>query len=465
MAGENILVVEDQRSAAGALQMRLRGLGYDVSAVAKDGIEAIEKASELKPDLILMDVRLGAGIDGIEAARQIRSKLNIPVVYLSAHIDQKLLDRARATCPAGFINKPFTTKDLLIAIDFALRGGQDRTGGEANTAIAPSSTTETDADGLVSTDHEGRISFADRAAERIIGLARRSLIDRPLAELLSSLYELPAERAADLITSVLSTHREERLARVQVVRTGPSRQQEDLLTPLFDTRGQCYGVALKLFSSGGQSGQHTGGNALSNALIQALDTLPHGVICLNAELRVDHMNRAAREILGRNRGMECRNGIFGIQDRALDARLREFVRLAIHDGQAGAGAMFVRAPMSGEHVELLVASVPGNGGGSQEARANLFLFDSNAKSNASHDLLTGLYGLTHTEAKLVQLMSNGLTLDEAGHELAISVHTARTHLKHVFHKTGVNRQAELIHRIGSGPASLLLKIAPTDTRK
>jgi DNA-binding CsgD family transcriptional regulator len=53
-------------------------------------------------------------------------------------------------------------------------------------------------------------------------------------------------------------------------------------------------------------------------------------------------------------------------------------------------------------------------------------------------------------------MTNGMTLDEAAEELEISVNTARTHLKHVFHKTGINRQTELIHRIESGPAALIV---------
>ena len=100
MAGEQILVVEDQRAVAGALQMRLRGLGYAVTAIAKDGAEAIEKAAELQPDLIFMDIKLGEGMDGIEAAHQIRSNLDIPVVYVSAYVDQKLLERARQTHPA-----------------------------------------------------------------------------------------------------------------------------------------------------------------------------------------------------------------------------------------------------------------------------------------------------------------------------------------------------------------------------
>jgi CheY-like chemotaxis protein len=114
MAGEKILVVEDQRALAGALQMRLRGLGYSVMAVAKDGAEAIEKASALHPDLILMEIRLGEGMDGIEAARQIRAQLDIPAVYVSAYVDRKLLGRARQTLPAGFINKPFTTITLAL---------------------------------------------------------------------------------------------------------------------------------------------------------------------------------------------------------------------------------------------------------------------------------------------------------------------------------------------------------------
>ena len=111
MAGEQILVVEDQRAVAGALQVRLRGLGYDIAAVARDGFEAIEKATLLQPDLILMDIKLGDGMDGIQAAREIRAQVDIPVIFVSAYVDRELLERARNTGPAGFINKPFTTKD------------------------------------------------------------------------------------------------------------------------------------------------------------------------------------------------------------------------------------------------------------------------------------------------------------------------------------------------------------------
>ena len=461
MAGEQILVVEDQRAVAGALKMRLRGLGYDVTAIARDGFEAIEKAAELHPDLILMDVRLGEGMDGIEAAQRIRSTLDIPVIYISAHVDQKLLERARATQPAGFINKPFTTKDLLTAIDLALHGRQRPVNGERGPDAAndPSA-----ADGLVTTDGDGRISFANRIAEGLLGINRRQLIDRPLAELIASFYDLAAEEAQAIVTRVLRGDGEEHLGRSTTQRAGALRRQRDLLTPLFDARGHTYGVALKLVTAL-KPVTERGGSGNELAFAQALDTMPNGILIVAGDLRIHHMNRCARDILARNRGLECRNGLFTVQDKLLEQRLRDLVRGAITRGRQdqteATGAMFVRAPMSREHVELIVAPVPGASSDDQHQRALVYVFDANSPRQVSHDILTGLYGLTQTEAKLVQLMSNGMTLDEAATELEISVNTARTHLKHVFHKTGINRQAELIHRIGCGPASLLIRYVPT----
>lgn len=461
MAGEQILVVEDQRAVAGALKMRLRGLGYDVTAIAKDGFEAIEKAAELHPDLILMDVRLGEGMDGIEAAQRIRSTLDIPVIYISAHVDQKLLERARATQPAGFINKPFTTKDLLTAIDLALHGRARPVNGERGPDAANDPAA---ADGLVTTDGEGRISFANRIAEGLLGVNRRHLIDRPLSELIASFYDLSIEEAASMVARVLRGDGEEHLGRSTTQRAGALRRQRDVLTPLFDGRGHTYGVALKLVTSLKPITER-GGSGNELAFAQVLDTTPNGILIVGGDLRIHHMNRCAREILARNRGMECRNGLFTVQDKLLEQRLRDLVRSALARGRQdqteATGAMFVRAPLSREHVELIVAPVPGASSDEQHQRALVYLFDANSPRQVSHDILTGLYGLTQTEAKLVQLMSNGMTLDEAATELEISVNTARTHLKHVFHKTGINRQAELIHRIGCGPASLLIRFLPT----
>jgi PAS domain S-box-containing protein len=458
MAHEQILIVEDQRAVAGALKLRLRGLGYDVSAIAKDGFEAIEKAAELKPDLILMDVRLGEGMDGIETAQRIRARHDIPVIYISAHVDLKLLERARATRPAGFINKPFTTKDLLTAIDLALhREHIPLASTHHEQANGPLD--ERPTDGVITADSEGRVGFVNNAAEYIIGWQRRQVVGRPLADLIAVLYDVPLIQATEIVTRVMDLAKEENLARPQGGRFGGSDHCIDVLTPLYDSRGQVYGVALKLLA-GVKATAKIDRQPIERALPKALDAIPHGVLVVGADLRVRYLNRSARDTLSRNRGIELRNDILSINDKQLDQRFKELVQLATAKARLGqeqaSGAMFVRAPMSREHVELIVAPVPASGSTEIEAQILVYLFDTSSPRQVSFDVLTGLYGLTHTEAKLVQFMTNGMTLDEAAEELEISVNTARTHLKHVFHKTGINRQTELIHRIESGPASLLV---------
>ncbi len=458
MAHEQILIVEDQRAVAGALKLRLRGLGYDVSAIAKDGFEAIEKAAALKPDLILMDVRLGEGMDGIETAQRIRARHDIPVIYISAHVDLKLLERARATRPAGFINKPFTTKDLLTAIDLALHREHSPLTSPNHESVNEAAD-ERPTDGVITADSEGRVGFVNNAAEYIIGWQRRQVVGRPLADLVAVLYDVPLIEATATVTRVMQLASEENLPRPLGGRFGGNEQCTDMLTPLYDSRGQVYGVALKLLA-GVKATAKFDRQPTERALPKALDAIPHGVLVVGADLRVRYLNRSARDTLSRNRGIELRNDILTINDKQLDQRFKELVQLASAKARLGqeqaSGAMFVRAPMSREQVELIVAPVPASGSTEVDVQILVYLFDTSSPRQVSFDVLTGLYGLTHTEAKLVQFMTNGMTLDEAADELEISVNTARTHLKHVFHKTGINRQTELIHRIESGPASLLV---------
>ena len=115
-----LLVVEDEGIVAKDIQIRLRNLGYEVVAVASSGEGAIQKAAETHPDLVLMDIILKGEMDGIEAAEEIISRYDIPVVYLTAHTDEKTLQRAKITEPLGYILKPFGEKDLYGTIEISL---------------------------------------------------------------------------------------------------------------------------------------------------------------------------------------------------------------------------------------------------------------------------------------------------------------------------------------------------------
>jgi CheY-like chemotaxis protein len=115
-----ILVVEDDIIIATLLQNRLTKLGYSVADISATGEDAIQKAAELRPNLVLMDIRLKGEIDGIGAAEAIHETESIPVVYLTSHSDEDTLERAKKTQPAGYIIKPFTDDQLRTTIEIAL---------------------------------------------------------------------------------------------------------------------------------------------------------------------------------------------------------------------------------------------------------------------------------------------------------------------------------------------------------
>jgi len=95
MPEKRILVVEDERLIAEDIRRSLQNLGYSVTSVENSGENAIKKAQENKPDLVLMDIVLKGKMDGIEAAEQIHSLLDIPIVFLTSYSDEKILERAK----------------------------------------------------------------------------------------------------------------------------------------------------------------------------------------------------------------------------------------------------------------------------------------------------------------------------------------------------------------------------------
>lgn len=120
MEKSKILVVEDENIVALDIKNRLKKLGYSVPSIASTGEEAINKADTTFADLVLMDIMLKGEIDGIEAAEQINKRFDIPVIYLTAYVDDKILERAKLTRPYGYISKPFKEKDLHTNIEMAL---------------------------------------------------------------------------------------------------------------------------------------------------------------------------------------------------------------------------------------------------------------------------------------------------------------------------------------------------------
>ena len=120
MKKAKILIVEDEKIVAKDIQYSLENLGYTIPAIVSSGEAAIEKMSKTCPDLVLMDIKLKGDMDGVEASEQIQVRFDIPIVYLTAYSDEKLLKRARITEPFGYVIKPFKERELLSMIEMAL---------------------------------------------------------------------------------------------------------------------------------------------------------------------------------------------------------------------------------------------------------------------------------------------------------------------------------------------------------
>ena len=123
MADVKILLVEDESIEAMDIKRILESFGYNVPYIASNSDEAVKKALEIMPDLILMDIILKGGIDGNETVSKIKD-LNIPIIYLTAHSEESTIERAKLTEPYGYIIKPYDRTEIKYAIELAIYKNQ-----------------------------------------------------------------------------------------------------------------------------------------------------------------------------------------------------------------------------------------------------------------------------------------------------------------------------------------------------
>jgi CheY-like chemotaxis protein len=112
-----ILIVEDEAMIAQCMKMELEANGYEVCNFVSTGIEAIQEFKKHKPDLVLMDVNLPGEIDGIEAAKEILSNKNVPLILMTGYNEANILDRSKTINAVAYLEKPIEIYDLKPIID------------------------------------------------------------------------------------------------------------------------------------------------------------------------------------------------------------------------------------------------------------------------------------------------------------------------------------------------------------
>lgn len=206
--GPKILVVEDERITAEDIKSGLENAGYQVPALVSSGKAAIEKAGELHPDLVLMDIKLKGKMDGIEAAGQIKLLYDIPVIYLTAYSDEYTVQRAKITEPSGYIikestglvKKPFEASELHTAIEITLY----RHKMEKEHDMLLSAMLKYINDAVIATNVEGRIKLMNTVAENLTGWKLDESIGKDISDIFSPLNKLQKPFTSSEIESALS---------------------------------------------------------------------------------------------------------------------------------------------------------------------------------------------------------------------------------------------------------------------
>ena len=245
MKPARILIVEDDLAVARDIRRHLGRLGHSVVGHADSGPDAIRMAAELPVDLILMDIKIEGAVDGIEAAREIRARRPIPIVYLTAYADDATLRRASLTEPAGFLLKPFEELHLRTAVELALlkAAGEERLRQSENRyAVTLSSI----GDAVISCDENLLVTFMNSVASSLTGWPLVDALGRPLGEVFRIINEETGEPAEDPATQVLRIQALVGLAHhtALVARDGRVVPIDDCASPILDERGVINGVVL-----------------------------------------------------------------------------------------------------------------------------------------------------------------------------------------------------------------------------
>lgn len=223
MPTNSILVVEDEVLVARDIQSRLTRMGYDVVGIASRGREAISKALDLLPDLILMDINLQDEIDGVDAALEIRSQYNVPIIFCTAYSNEETLERAKISDPYGYVLKPFDNRELEINIEIALyKHKTEKVLSETRQRLDATLTNVSD--GVIAASKQGKVHLLNPVAESITGWSMPSASEASLSEIMP-LVAFEVDQAAISFDDLDVLFAEESLISTRQILTKPNGEQ------------------------------------------------------------------------------------------------------------------------------------------------------------------------------------------------------------------------------------------------
>ena len=246
MSKAGILIVEDSFIVAVHLQKTLEREGYTVVGTESSGENVLLNLEKFRPDLVLMDIMLGGKMDGIETAHTIRSKYNIPVIYITALTDKETIQRAKITEPYGYLTKPFEDREVFTVVEMALYKHK------IESKLRESeekyfSTVKSISDAVMSIDDQYRVVYMNPSAEVLTGWSLASALGKLVFDIL---------RLKDLLTDEFPVNPFQVLLEHRKVNSLPSNLAlrsrdggerpigEGSMSPIINSKGQFMGLVI-----------------------------------------------------------------------------------------------------------------------------------------------------------------------------------------------------------------------------
>ncbi|MBK9246536.1 MAG: response regulator [Ignavibacteria bacterium] len=177
MNNYSVLIVEDERIVAKDIQATLVKQGYQVIGCVSSGEKTLELLGNELPDVILMDVVLDGKLDGIETAKVIHERFDVPVVFLTAFSNSTIVERAKLSNPYGYILKPFQEREIQIVIEMAVYKHQTEKKLRENKEFI-SAVVDSIGDGIIATNSFGEVTYMNTFAERILSCTSSNCIGK-----------------------------------------------------------------------------------------------------------------------------------------------------------------------------------------------------------------------------------------------------------------------------------------------
>lgn len=368
-----VLIVEDEAVIGLDMSQQLVDLGYQVVGVAITGLQAIDMARQLQPDVILMDIRLRGEMDGIEVADLLRREMDIPVIYLTSHSDAETVRRAAETAPYGYLTKPFQIKELRAAIEVALvKATMQRQLDRTDHWFASTLRCVQDSVLLVSTDC--KIRFINDAAEKMLGYELSDIEGRYLEDLFRA--DTTGSKS-EVLKAVGEALKQGVVRRVDHGIRVFSRKGDPIVVdqstgPINDDRGRYIGAVVVLRDAKPRIKLEAKLRASEARLHATFSSVPLGMALVTLSGQFLQVNEALAKFLGIQIQLLKQRSYASVV--LSEEGLRESTRLQeLYDGSVPI-TQFVRRFCHGNGVDLLPALVTVSMIPDETGRANALLY-------------------------------------------------------------------------------------------